>query len=100
MEKIKFPYYVIGLIIILFCVGAYTVYDDHVDKAYLVIENKVKESARKCYLDSVCEGEITLNYLIDNNYLDVLVDPISKEEINGDMVINYSDNEVIFEIIR
>ena len=79
-----------GLIIIiiligLFIIGAIKVYQNHVDKLYLVLDNEIKESAKKCFLDKNCEGEITLGDLKNKGYIDVLVDPISKEEISKEL---------------
>lgn len=88
-----------GLIIIiiligLFIIGAIKVYQNHVDKLYLVLDNEIKESAKKCFLDKNCEGEITLGDLKNKGYIDVLVDPISKEEISKDKCLKYENNEV------
>ena len=90
-----------GLIIIiiligLFIIGAIKVYQNHVDRLYLVLDNEIKESAKKCFLDKNCEGEITLGDLKNKGYIDVLVDPISKEEISKDKCLKYENNEVIF----
>ena len=88
-----------GLIIIiiligLFIIGAIKVYQNHVDKLYLVLDNEIKELAKKCFLDKNCEGEITLGDLKNKGYIDVLVDPISKEEISKDKCLKYENNEV------
>ncbi len=92
----KLSYIVIIVIIFLFLIGSYKVYDNHIDKLYLVVNNKIKEEARKCYLAGDCSGEITLKELIDKEYIDVMVDPVTKEEIDDSLCIRYENDEVIF----
>ena len=87
---------IIITLIILFIIGSIKVYQNHVDKLYLVLDNEIKESAKKCFLEENCEGEITLGDLKNKGYIDVLVDPISKEEISKDKCLKYENNEVIF----
>lgn len=96
MEKNNYPYIIIALIIIFFLVGAYKVYDDHIEKTYLVLEKEIKEAALKCYLEKACIDKITLNDLIEKNYLTEVIDPITKEEVNKNKCISYENEEVIF----
>ena len=75
-----------GLIIIiiligLFIIGAIKVYQNHVDRLYLVLNNEIKESAKKCFLEKNCG---------------VLVDPVTKEEVSKDKCLKYENNEVLF----
>lgn len=87
---------VISLIVIFFIIGAYNVYKEHINKLYLVLDNEIKESGKKCYLEKQCEGEITLDTLIQKGYIDVVVDPIGKEEISKDKCLKYENDEIIF----
>lgn len=87
---------IIVSILLVFIIGAYKVYEGHIDKLYLVVNNKIKESARKCYLENKCSEEITLKDLIDRDYIDVVIDPVSKEEIDQNLCIKYENDEVMF----
>lgn len=92
----KLSYIVIVFIIFLFLIGSYKVYDNHIDKLYLVVNNKIREEARRCYLDGNCSGKITLKELIDKEYIDIVIDPVTKEEMDDSLCIKYEDDEVIF----
>lgn len=90
-----------GLIIIigligLFIIGAIKVYQNHVDRLYLVLNNEIKESAKKCFLEKNCEGEITLGDLTSKGYVGVLVDPVTKEEVSKNKCLKYENNDVVF----
>lgn len=87
---------IIVSILLVFIIGAFKVYESHIDKLYLVVNNKIKESARKCYLENKCSGEITLKDLIDWEYIDVVIDPVSKEEMDQSLCIKYENDEVMF----
>ena len=60
------------------------------------INNEIKESAKKCFLEKNCEGEITLGDLASKGYVGVLVDPVTKEEVSKDECLKYENNEVVF----
>ncbi len=96
MEINKKGLIIIITLIILFIIGSIKVYQNHVDKLYLVLDNEIKESAKKCFLDKNCEGEITIGDLKNKGYIDVLVDPVTKEEVSKDKCLKYENNEVVF----
>lgn len=96
MEQNKNLIIIISLIVIFFIIGSYNVYKEHINKLYLVLDNEIKEAGKKCYLEKQCEGEITLDTLIQKGYIDVVVDPISKEEISKDKCLKYENDEIIF----
>lgn len=75
------------------------VYHRHLDSEYRVIERKICESARQCYLDDKCSGSyISLGVLIDNNYIEPQVNPRSKEFLSKDTSIYYSSNTCVVNI--
>ena len=52
-------------------------------KLWLVLNKKVVEKAHDCYLDKKCTNKtVTLDYLIQNNYLETITNPVTKEVIN------------------
>ena len=91
MEKRnKFLIAFIGSIILIIIVIAtiVKVYTNHIDHLYYVVESKIIESTKKCYLEEVCTGEeVTLKDLIEKDYIDKQIDPKSKEYIDENIKI-------------
>ena len=58
-KKVSIWYLVLALLIVLIIIGAKKSLDNHHGKEYLVVHSRILESAKKCYLDEKCEGEIT-----------------------------------------
>ena len=85
------------LIIIVSSLTVYKIIKNHQEKLYNVLYSEIEYKARKCYLDKMCEKTITLPELYDKNYLEIIYDPISKEEIKRDLKISIEDNKVIIE---
>lgn len=72
---------------------AIKVYNSHIDNIYKVLNKKVCESAKKCYLENKCEGKIVkIDELITKKYLNKLVDPKTKEYIDGNIDVIYENN--------
>ena len=100
MEKIKtniINTILIIIIAILFLIPA-VIYlmNSHYDSMYLVIEKKVVEAANNCYNVKKCENKnITLQELIDKNYLEKIYDPKTKELINLSSYIDIDSNSFI-----
>ena len=68
-------------------------------KLISVSENKIKEAAKKCFLDEKCEGEeITLQTLYDLNYLDTQVNPTTKKYYDSSSVIKFEDKKIILDL--
>ena len=68
------------------------VYDNHVEAEYLVLEKKITEAARSCFLDKICEGEsATFGFLVKSGYLTSTVNPVTKEYLQDDLVIKCLD---------
>ena len=95
-KKTNISIYIYFLLIII--VGTLTVYKiikNHESKLYNVLYSEIEYKAKKCYLDNNCEENITLKELYEKKYLDILYDPISKEEINKNMKISITKDKVI-----
>ena len=95
-EKVSIWYLVLALLIVLIIIGAKKSLDNHHEKEYLVVHSRILESAKKCYLDEKCEGEITLKDLYDKGYLEVQVDPATKENMNEELCIKYEKERAVF----
>ena len=101
MEKNKMiNYYIIALILgvalLFIIVASYKVRKDHEDNLHLVVEKRIKEAARECFLNEECEGKITLEDLYEKDYLNVQIDPVSKENMNSDLCIEFEEKEIRF----
>ena len=60
------------------------------------LNKKVVEKANDCHLDKKCTNKtVTLEYLIQNNYLTTITDPTTKEVINPSSYVNLDTNEFI-----
>jgi hypothetical protein len=98
MEKKKFniTYILVLFLIILLIVGAYKSLNEHYKKEYLVVNNKILEAAKECYLNTDCEGEITIKDLYEKKYLDPVIDPRTKENISEDLCLKYINDTAEF----
>lgn len=98
MEKKKnnFLYIVLGVLLVLLLLAAIKALNNHHEKEYLVVNNKILESAKKCYLNKECEGDITLKDLYDKGYLDKVFDPVTKEAIDEKKCITFENDEAKF----
>ena len=97
-KKLKL-YIVISIICValLFVIyAAYKVRRDHVKNLHLVVEKKIKEAAKDCFLKEECEGKITLGELYDKEYLEIQIDPVTKENMDTDLCIEYIDETIEF----
>ena len=100
MEKKKNNIFLIIFIIIIIILGVLILYKMnkiHEDKLYEVMYSKIEYNAKRCYLEKKCSEEFTLSDLYDNKYLDIMYDPISKEELNKNLKINIKDGKVIID---
>ena len=100
MEKKKtiniIIYIITGLIIILMVMGAYKAEKKHQDKLRLVVNEKIKEAAKECYFKKECEAKITLKDLYDKGYLEKLFDPVTKENMDENICLEYLNDKVKF----
>ena len=90
-------YIIFSSIAVIFIIIAiptiYKIIKNYNSKAYLVVEKKIVEAAKKCYQEDKClEDEITLKDLYDNEYLDTMVNPVTKKKYPEDLKIKRSEN--------
>ena len=99
MDKIKLShiiYFIAGISLIILLISAYKAEKNHEEKLYHVLHSKIKEAALECYLEEKCLGKITLQDLYQKKYLNKVFDPVTKEELNNDLCIEYINEEVKF----
>lgn len=82
-----------GLIVIVSSV--LKISEKHNERLLYAMHSKVEYKAKRCYLENNCAGEITLKNLYERNYLTEVVNPVTKEILDGSLTINYIDNKVI-----
>ena len=84
-------------ILVFIIVGIATtvkVYNKHLDRLYTVIEKRIEEQAKNCFLENICTGdETTIGFLTQKGYLKNEVDPVSKEYFNETIVVKCSNYE-------
>ena len=69
---------------------------DRETKLWLVLNKKVVEKAHDCVLDNKCTNQTaTLDYLIQNGYLNTVTNPVTKEVINTSSYVNLETNEFV-----
>ena len=98
MEKkiINYWYLLTIILVILVVIAGFKNLNNHHEKEYLVVNNKILESARQCYLKEECSGEITLKELYDKGYLETQIDPLTKENMDENICLKYEDNKALF----
>ena len=93
-----------SIVVIILIIGiptTYKVIKTHNQTLYKVVEDKIVEKAKECYYDKKCLNEkITLKELYENNYLDKISDPISKEYYNEDSYVERKDNKYRFVVVE
>lgn len=66
------------------------------NKLWLVLKKKVVEKAHDCYLDKKCTNKtVTIDYLIQNEYLTTIINPVTKEVISSTSYVNLENNKFI-----
>lgn len=82
----------VGTIALIGIATGIKVAEQHKEKLLLSVRSKIEEAARKCFLEGKCmEESIKLNDLIELQYLEKLVHPITKEYISGELTIYCKD---------
>ena len=82
------------IILIVFVSTVVKSYRNHIDNLYEVVESKIEEEAKKCFMEKKCEGtETTLGNLISLGYIDRQINPVTKEYVSEELVITFDGNE-------
>lgn len=95
-KKFNFWYLLIIIILIFIVIAAYKNLNNHHEKEYRVLNSRILETARECYLKKDCEGEIILKDLYEKKYLNLQIDPKTKENMNENICIKFDGKEAIF----
>lgn len=99
MNRIMIPGTIIIIVIMIGIPTFINIKKDHENKLIRVTQGRIKEAAKKCFLDNKCEGnKTTLQALYDLGYLESQVNPISKKYYNSSSVIKYEDKKIILDL--
>lgn len=69
----------------------------HEEKLIYAMQSKIEYYAKRCYLESRCENEVTLNMLYENGYLEEVYHPVTKELLDPNLKIKYDGEKVIID---
>lgn len=83
------------LTIIIITTTTIKINEHHEEKLLYAMESKIKVKAKRCYLENKCSDTVTLEYLYNNNYLDEMVNPVTKEVINKNSTVEFIDNNIV-----
>lgn len=84
---------VLGIIVLVIVATSLKVYNNHKSWLFRVVDQRIEEAAKKCFIDGVCGETTTLGFLVEKGYLENQVHPITKEYVNADLVITCKDFE-------
>lgn len=91
-------------LIIILLIGGFTTYKvikGHNDRLLLVSEKYIIEKAKKCYDRKICVNDIvTLKELYDLEFLDIQVNPVTKEYYKDLSYIKKEENNYSFIIVN
>ncbi len=95
-KKISIWHLIIVLIILFILFAGYKNLKSHQEKEIRVVNNKILESAKECFLKQECEGEITLKDLYDKKYIDLQINPLTKENMDDNLCIKFVGKDAVF----
>ena len=94
----------VSIIIVVLLITIFTTYKvikNHHNNLYKVVNDKIIESAKRCYYDEVCiEDKVTLEFLYQKEYLkDKLSDPVTKEYYNELSYVQKNNDSYEFFVV-
>ena len=96
MEKNKMKFII--PIMIIFCLLGFTIYKivkNHEEKLYKSFYGEIEYAAKHCFFNEKCKDKTTLSELYELDYLEIQYDPVSKEILNENIIIEFKDDKVI-----
>ena len=99
INKITIIGTILSILLILGIPTIYKVVKNHHHNLYLVVEEKIINSAKKCYFDEICnENKIFLKDLYELNYLEKVNNPVTKEYYNELSYVKIDNDEFKFVV--
>lgn len=97
----KFIIYVtiIALILILGIPTYIKVNNSYKERVILTLENKIKVKAIQCWNEKKClDNTIYLSNLYELNYLDTLINPLTKKAVNKSSYVEKVNDKIIVKL--
>ena len=92
---------VLAIVLIICIPTIYKVLKNHNDTLYRVVEDKIIGAAKKCYYEEQClTKKIYLKDLYALEYLEEIIDPITKEYYNIDSYVIRENINFAFVVIE
>lgn len=82
---------VLGIIVLVIVATSLKVYNNHKSGLFRVVDQRIEEAAKKCFIEGACGESTTLGFLVEKGYLENQVHPITKEFVKADLVITCKD---------
>lgn len=101
MKSSKIIIYLTLIVIILIIIvpTLIDVKEEENEHKMLVINNEIKYAATKCFREDKClTDSIYLKDLYELDYLEKIINPITKEYINENTIITKVDNDILVNI--
>ena len=99
MKKIKINniiYFIIIISSIILIASIYKAEKNYEEKLIFSTNKKITEAAKECFIRKDCEGKITLQDLYNKEYLEEVINPVTKEVMDKNTCLEFKDEEVIF----
>lgn len=92
---------IIAILLIILIPTVYKVIKIHHNNLYQVVEEKVINSAKKCFYEEKCLNEkIYLKELYELSYLEKVSNPITKEYYNEESYVEKNNNVFKFIVVE
>lgn len=88
---------IIILLIIVVSYSFYKITEEKNNKMIFSMEENIKYYAKRCYLEGKCKDTITLGDLYTLDYLDEVINPVTKEIVDKNTKISYVDKQIIID---
>lgn len=95
LKKINILLFIVAILLIVIPTF-YEVKKEYNANLWLVTNKKVIEAANRCRNEDKClESKVTITTLKENGYLDLVVNPITKEVINSESYVDLDSNTFV-----
>ncbi len=92
---------IVFILLLISIPTTYKVIKNHHNNLYKAVNEKIIESAKRCYYDEVCtDSTVTLEFLYENKYLNSKMnDPVTKEYYNESSYVKKDNNNYEFVVV-
>ncbi len=92
---------IILIVLLIFIPSIYKVHKNHEEMLYKAVNDKIINAAKECYYNKICLNEkITLEELYNNNLIEKMNDPVTKEYYNISSYVIKNGEEFTFHLVK